>query len=62
MNNKDNISQNWKITIEQYGRRYSIELDHADVNIEEVFNNVKQILLCSGWQDLQVKEILNEDE
>ena len=57
MNNK-----NWKITIEQYGCKYSVELDHSDVTTEEVFNGVKQVLLASSWHPDQVKEILNEDD
>jgi hypothetical protein len=54
--------ETWKITIEQYGCKYSLELDHADVNVEEVYNALKQILACSGWSECLVKQILNEDE
>ena len=55
-------NENWKITIEQYGNKYSIELDHADVNISEVYEALKQILLASGWHIDTVKEMLNDDE
>ena len=55
-------NQNWNITIEQYGCKYSIELDHPDVSVEDVFNALKGILAASGWSNEQVKEILNEEE
>lgn len=54
-------NENWKITIVQYGCKYSLELDHADVDIKEVYDSLRQILLCSGWSEKQVKEILNEE-
>ena len=53
-------NENWKITIEQYGCKYSLELDHADVTLEEVYNALRQIMLCSGWSEEQLKEIFNE--
>ena len=55
-------AENWKITIEQYGRKYSLELDHADVTIEDVYEALKQILACSGWSEDSIKEILNEEK
>ena len=55
-------NENWKITIEQYGCKYSIELDKPDTTIEDVYNGLRQILLASGWQPETVKEILNEDD
>ena len=53
---------NWKITIEHYGNKYSIELGHADVNYEDVYNALKGILSASGWSDEQVDIILNREE
>ena len=55
-------NENWKITIEQYGCKYSIELDKPDVTIEDVYNGLRQILLASGWHPNNVKEIFNEDD
>ena len=56
------MNENWKITIEQYGCKYSIELDKPDVDIEEVYQALKSILLASSWSCEQVKEILNEED
>jgi hypothetical protein len=55
-------NHNWKITVEQYGCKYSIELDKPDVTIENVYDALKQILAASGWHYEQIKEILNIDE
>jgi len=55
-------NKNWKITIEQYGCKYSIELNHPDVDVTEVYDALRQILLASSWSPEQVKEILNEEE
>ena len=59
---KNEINHNWKITIENYGCKYSIELDHADANITEVHEGLRGILGASGWTESIINEIFNEDK
>ena len=55
-------NQNWKISIEQYGCKYSIELDHGDASMEEVYESIRGVLGASGWAPSLVKEILNIED
>lgn len=55
------MNETYEITIKQYGKEYSVKLDHADVTTEEVYEAIRSVLLSSGWHEDSVKQILNED-
>ena len=52
--------QPYRITIEQYGNKYSIEIDHSDIDFTEYLNLLRQISLASGWGTAVVNEFLDE--
>ena len=52
----------FRITIEHWDQKVSVEVDHSEVSIEEVFDMLQQVLLGAGWHPDQVKQILNIDE
>lgn len=54
-------SENYKITIEQYGRKYAIESDKPDIGSDELYDMLKSLLLCAGWHETTLKEVFNED-
>jgi hypothetical protein len=55
---------------ESYGVRVTIEMDRADIDIEDAFNAFKTILAGLGWSDDQIEnwiknkaeELKNEDD
>lgn len=53
--------QPFRITIEQYNQRVSVEVDHSDVCIEQVADLLEQVLLGAGWAKSSVKGIFNHD-
>ena len=50
-----------KLTIEQYGYRYSIETPHDDVDTNEIQHLLKQLLMCAGFHPEGVNEIFKEE-
>lgn len=53
--------QPFRITIEQYNQRVSVEVNHSDVSIEQVAELLEQVLLGAGWEEASVKGIFNHD-
>ena len=53
--------QPFRITIEQYNQKVSVEVDHSDVNIEQVVDLLEQALMGAGWSESSVKEIFGSN-
>ena len=49
--------QPFRITIEQYNQKTSVEVDHSDVDIEQVAGLLEQVLMGAGWSADTVQEI-----
>ncbi len=52
--------QPYRITIEQYEYKYSVEVDHSDIDFTEYVDLLRQISLASGWSTNMVKEFFEE--
>ena len=53
--------QPFKITIEQYNQKVSVEVDHSDVSLEQVVDLLEQALMGAGWGESMVREIFGHD-
>ena len=49
--------QPFRITIEQYNQKVSVEVDHSDVTIEQLVDLLEQALMGAGWSESLVQEI-----
>jgi hypothetical protein len=52
--------QPYKITIEQYEYKYSVEIDHSDITFTEYVDLLRQITLAAGWGTDVVEELFDE--
>jgi len=52
--------QPYRITIEQYEYKYSVEVDHSDIDFTEYVELLRQITLSAGWGTDAVKEFFDE--
>jgi len=52
--------QPYRITIEQYEYKYSVEVDHSDISFTEYIDLLRQITLAAAWNTDQVKEFFDE--
>jgi hypothetical protein len=43
------MKQPYRITIEQYEYKYTVEVDHSDIDFTEYIDLLKQISLSAGW-------------
>lgn len=48
--------QPYRITIEQYEYKYTIEVDHSDIDFTEYIELLRQISLAAGWNPKTVDE------
>ena len=53
--------QPFRITIEQYNQKVSVEVDHSDVSVTELIDLLEQALMGSGWAESQVEEIFGSN-
>ena len=53
--------QPFRITIEQYNQKVSVEVDHSDVSITELVDLLEQALMGAGWSEAQVAEIFGSN-
>ena len=53
--------QPFRITIEQYNQKVSVEVDHSDVSMEELVDLLEQALMGAGWSEAQVAEIFGSN-
>jgi len=51
------MKQPFRITIEFYNTKVSIEKDHSDLGIDEVVEMIEQALLAAGYSADTVEEI-----
>ena len=55
------MKQPFRITIEQYNQKVSVEVDHSDVGLAEVAELLEQALMGAGFLEEQVKEMINQE-
>ena len=55
------MKQPFRITIEHYNQKVSVEVDHSDVDLSEVANLLEQALKGAGFSEESVKEIINQE-
>ena len=51
--------QPYRITIEHYDTKVSIEIDHSDIDIDELATLLKSVLLAAGWSEALIDELIN---
>ena len=52
--------QPYRITIEQYEYKYSVEVDHSDIDFTKYVELLRQITLAAGWNTETVDEFFDE--
>jgi len=52
--------QPYRITIEQYEYKYSVEVDHSDISFTDYVELLRQITLAAGWGIDAVEEFFDE--
>ena len=57
----NDIKKPFRITIEQYNQKVSVEVDRSDVSLSEVAELLEQALKGAGFLESQVKEIINQE-
>ena len=50
----------YRITIEQYDYKFTIEVDHSDIDFSEYLDLLRQISLAAGWSAETVDEFFDE--
>ena len=53
--------QPYRITIEQYEYKYSVEVDHSDISFTEYVELLRQLTLAAGWGTDAVEEFFDEE-
>ena len=51
--------QPYRITIEQYEYKYSVEVDHSDISFTEYVELLRQLTLAAGWGTDAVEEFFD---
>ena len=51
--------QPYRITIEQYEYKYSVEVDHSDIDFTEYVELLRKITLAAGWGTDTVEEFFD---
>jgi len=46
------------LTLESHGKKVSITLPNSDVNIDEMIDVVKGVLIASGWNKDLIDEVI----
>ena len=54
------MKQPYRITIEQYEYKYSVEVDHSDITFEEYLELLSSLSLAAGWSKDKVNEVFEE--
>lgn len=54
------MKQPYKITIEQYEYKYSVEVDHSDISFTDYVELLRQISLAAGWNTNTVEEFFDK--
>jgi len=50
----------YRVTIEQYEYKYSVEVDHSDISFTDYIDLLRQITLAAGWGTDAVEEFFDE--
>ena len=50
------MKQPYRITIEQYEYKYSVEVDHSDIDFTEYIELLRSLTLAAGWSIDHVKD------
>lgn len=51
----------FRITIEHYDKKITMEVDHSDVTMDDLFTMLRQITLAVGYHPNTVEEYFGED-
>ena len=54
------IDQTFRLTLEHYGKRISIEKDHSDLHAVELVQVFYRIALAAEWQPKSIVDALRE--
>lgn len=57
----NDINKPFRVTIEHYNQKVSVEVDHSDVDLTEVADLLEQALKGAGYLESQVKELINQE-
>lgn len=57
----NDINKPFRVTIEHYNQKVSVEVDHSDVSLSEVAELLEQALKGAGFLESQVKELINQE-
>lgn len=52
--------QPYRITIEHYNTKVSIETDHSDIDLDELATLLRSVLLAAGWSESLIDELMNK--
>jgi|TARA_R110000822_G_scaffold69985_6_gene169575 hypothetical protein len=55
------MSEPYKITIQQYDTKVSIEKDHSDISLEDFAEMLYNISKAAGWSEEQLKDIFIDE-
>ncbi len=55
------INKPFKVTIEHYNQKVSVELDHSDVSLSEVADLLEQALKGAGFTEDLVEKMINQE-
>jgi hypothetical protein len=55
------ITKPFRVTIEHYNQKISVEVDHSDVSLSEVAELLEQALKGAGFSESRVKEMINQE-
>ena len=51
--------QPYRITIDHYDTKVSIEIDRSDITLDELATLLKSVLLAAGWSEVLIDELIN---
>ena len=55
------IKKPFRITIEHYNQKVSVEVDHSDVSVSEVADLLEQALKGAGFAEELVMKMINQE-
>lgn len=60
-NSRKDLKKPFRITIEHYDQKISVEVDHSDVSLPEVAELLEQALKGAGFSEEMVMEMINQE-
>ncbi len=52
------MNQPFRITIEHHNQKVSVEINHSDIDLEELARTLKQVCMAAGWSEELISEII----